>query len=103
MAKNKYKISYNNNFDLSPKRCRNFFLIQAGEALCAKDTVIKEHAQAYFEITYVCEGKGVCFVDSTPVNIEKNDCFFSFPGEKSDSGVLTNSRSRSASSFSYMK
>ena len=82
MAKNKYKISYNNYFGLSPKRCRNFFLIQAGEALCAKDTVIQEHEQTYFEITYVCDGKGVCYVDSTPVSIEKNDCFFSFPGEK---------------------
>ena len=34
MIKNKYKISYNNLFTLNPKRCRNYFLIQAGEALC---------------------------------------------------------------------
>ena len=80
MIKNRYAISYNNLF-LNPKRCRNFFLFQAGEDICAKDTVIPPHQQAFFEITYVVDGKGVSYVNETPVKIEKNDCFFSFPGE----------------------
>ncbi len=82
MLKNKYKISYNQVFSLYPKRCRNYFLIQAGEALCAKDTVIPEHQQKYFEITYVIDGKGVSYIDDIPIEIKKNDCFFSFPNER---------------------
>ena len=81
MLQNKYKISYNQVFSLSPKRCGNYFLIQAGEALCAKDTVIPEHQQKYFEITYVVDGKGISYINDLPVEIKKNDCFFSFPDE----------------------
>ena len=81
MIKNKYKISNNHIFILNPKRCRNYFLIQAGEALCAKDTVIPLHQQNYFEITYVVSGKGVSYINDIPVEIGKNDCFFSFPNE----------------------
>ena len=81
MLKNKYKISYNQVFALNPKRCRNYFLIQAGEALCAKDTVVPEHQQNYFEITYVVDGKGISYINDIPVEIKKNDCFFSFPNE----------------------
>lgn len=81
MLKNKYKISYNQVFSLSPKRCGNYFLIQAGEALCAKDTVVPEHQQKYFEITYVVDGKGISYIDDFPVEIKKSDCFFSFPDE----------------------
>ena len=81
MIKNKYKLSTNHLFLLNPKRCRNYFLIQAGEALCANDTIIPIHQQNYFEITYVVNGKGVCYVNDTPVEIKKNDCFFSFPNE----------------------
>ena len=50
MIKNKYKISNHYLLSLQPMRCRNFFLIQAGEALCAKDTIIPVHPQKYFEI-----------------------------------------------------
>lgn len=81
MIKNKYKISYNHLFALNPKHCRNYFLIQAGEALCAGNTVIQEHQQKYFEITYVVDGAGVSYINDTPVEIKKNDCFFSFPNE----------------------
>ncbi len=81
MIKNKYKISYNHVFPLTPKRCRNYFLFQAGEALCAKDTVIQPHQQNYFEITYVASGKGISYIDDIPVEIKKSDCFFSFPNE----------------------
>ncbi|MBR2441577.1 MAG: helix-turn-helix domain-containing protein [Clostridia bacterium] len=81
MIKNKYRLSYNNLFMLNPKRCRNYFLIQAGESLCAKDTIIPVHQQDYFEITYVVSGKGVSYTNDIPVEIEKNDCFFSFPNE----------------------
>lgn len=81
MIKNRYKFSYNHLFALNPKRCRNYYLIQAGEALCAKDTVIPLHQQNYFEITYVVSGKGVSYINDTPVEIKKNDCFFSFPNE----------------------
>ena len=81
MIKNKYKISNNYFFSLHPMRCSNFFLIQAGEALCAKDTVVAEHQQTYFEITYVSDGKGVSYLNNTAIEIHKNDCFFSFPGE----------------------
>ena len=81
MANNKYKISYNNVFLHSPKRCGNFFLFQVGEALCAKDTVIQEHKQRYFEITFAYEGKGLSFVNDRSFPIEKNDCFFSLPDE----------------------
>lgn len=81
MIKNRYTLSYNNLFILNPKRCRNYFLIQAGEALCAKDTVIPLHQQNYFEITYVVSGKGISYINNTPVEIKKNDCFFSFPNE----------------------
>ncbi len=81
MINNRYKISYNNLFTLNPKRCRNYFLIQAGEALCAKDTIIPLHQQGYFEITYVVGGKGISYINDVPVEIQKNDCFFSFPNE----------------------
>ena len=81
MIKNKYKISYNQLFTLNPKRCRNYFLIQAGEAICAKDTVVPVHQQNYFEITYVVSGKGISYTNDIPVEIQKNDCFFSFPNE----------------------
>ncbi len=81
MIKNKYTISYNNIFTLNPKRCRNYYLIQAGKALCAENTVIPVHQQNYFEITYVVNGKGVSYINDIPVEIKKNDCFFSFPNE----------------------
>ena len=81
MIKNKYKLSTNHLFLLNPKRCRNYFLIQAGEALCANDTIIPIHQQNYFEITYVVSGKGVSYVNDTSVSLKKNDCFFSFPNE----------------------
>jgi len=81
MVNNKYRISYNNLFMLNPKRCRNYFLIQAGESLCAKDTIIPVHQQNYFEITYVVSGKGISYTNDIPVEIGKNDCFLSFPNE----------------------
>ncbi len=81
MIKNRYRISYNNLFVLNPKRCRNYFLIQAGESLCAKDTIIPLHQQNYFEITYVVSGKGISYTNDSPTEIGKNDCFFSFPNE----------------------
>ncbi|MBE5739640.1 MAG: helix-turn-helix domain-containing protein [Clostridiales bacterium] len=81
MINNKYRISYNNLFMLNPKRCRNYFLIQAGESLCAKDTIIPVHQQNYFEITYVVSGKGISYTNDIPVEIGKNDCFLSFPNE----------------------
>ena len=81
MVNNKYRISYNNLFILNPKRCRNYFLIQAGESLCAKDTIIPVHQQNYFEITYVVSGKGISYTNDIPVEIGKNDCFLSFPNE----------------------
>ena len=81
MVNNKYRISYNNLFMINPKRCRNYFLIQAGESLCAKDTIIPLHQQNYFEITYVVSGKGISYTNDTPTEIGKNDCFFSFPNE----------------------
>ena len=81
MINNRYKISYNNLFTLNPKRCRNYFLIQAGETLCAKDTIVPQHQQCYFEITYVVGGKGISYINDMPVEIQKNDCFFSFPNE----------------------
>jgi len=81
MAKNKYKISYNNFFGLSPKRCGSFFLFQVGEALCVEDTIIEEHKQHYFEITYAYEGKGLSYVNEHAETLEKGDCFLSFPNE----------------------
>ena len=81
MITNKYRISYSNSFILNPKRCRNYYLIQAGESFCAKDTIIPTHQQNYFEITYVVSGKGISYTNDVPVEITKNDCFFSFPNE----------------------
>ena len=81
MVNNKYRISYNNLFMSNPKRCRNYFLIQAGESLCAKDTIVTVHQQNYFEITYVVSGKGISYTNDIPVEIGKNDCFLSFPNE----------------------
>ena len=74
MLQNKYKISYNNHFGIAPKRCGKYFLIQAGEALCTADTVIDEHEQNYFEITYAYDGAGTSFVGEQGIEIEKGDC-----------------------------
>ena len=82
MFKNKQKITVSNYFYLNPKRCGSFFLVQAGESFCSTDTVIPSHMQRCFEITYAIGGKAVCYRDSTPIEISKNDCFFSFAGEE---------------------
>ena len=80
MIKNKYKISNHYLCSIQPMRCRSFFLIQAGEALCAKDTVIPMHFQAFGCASDVAPEhdflRGVSYVthkNSYAPNIEKGE------------------------------
>lgn len=82
MIDNKYRIVFDRNFMEYPRPCKNFILIQTGESLCPKDSIINEHYQQWFEISFVSDGSGIITADSYSTNVKKNDCFLSFPGER---------------------
>lgn len=81
MLKNKQKLTVSHYFYLTPKRCGPYFLVQAGESFCSTDTVIPDHMQRCFELTYALNGNALCYANDTATKIEDGDCFFSFPGE----------------------
>ena len=83
MYKNKQKITVSNYyFFLNPKRCGPFYLVQAGESFLTKGSLVPEHEQMYFEITYALDGSAVSYANDRGYKINVHDCFFSFPGEK---------------------
>lgn len=85
-----YIYHFDNHFVYNPKPCDRILLYQLGEMFCNENTVIAEHDQLCFEITYATAGKGQSFANGIPSTIQENDCFISFPGDKhcivSDSG-----------------
>lgn len=83
MYKNKQKITVSNYyFFLTPKRCGSFYLVQAGESFLAKESLVPEHEQMYFELTYALDGSALCYANDRQFRINAHDCFFSFPGER---------------------
>lgn len=81
MESNKYKITFNNYYGDNPRECGDYFLIQLSDSMCAKDSIVPEHQQQCFEITFAYSGNGNSYVNDKSFPICKNDCFISLPGE----------------------
>ncbi len=81
MESNKYKITFNNYYGESPRDCGDYYLIQLSDSMCAKDSIVPEHNQLCFEITFAYSGNGYSYVNDEMHYISKNDCFISLPNE----------------------
>lgn len=106
-----YRYHYN---QVSRERlhCAGLLLYQYGELWCNPDSLIEEHAQCCFEVTYILSGSGTVQTGNTAHRVRKNDCVLSLPGERHaiipDSSdplrfvFLGFERNRTDSSFSYL-
>lgn len=70
-----------NNLYTVPKICDKFSIFQVGELLANKDTVVMNHYQCCYEITFVISGKGESVTDRVKTPIGPDDCYISFPNE----------------------
>ncbi|MBQ7604497.1 MAG: helix-turn-helix domain-containing protein [Clostridia bacterium] len=72
---------FENKYFDDPKRCGGVNVYQLGEMICEPTTVIEDHLQEWYELTYVFEGRGVVGSNGTETPVSAGDCFVSFPGD----------------------
>lgn len=78
----KIRYHFDNLFFLNPKPCGDFVLYQTGEIVCDGGTVIREHRQICFEVTFIVEGEAEVFCDGESLMLQKHEFFLSFEGER---------------------
>jgi AraC-like DNA-binding protein/mannose-6-phosphate isomerase-like protein (cupin superfamily) len=64
---------FDNRFFSEKKIYGQIHLIQIGDIQCQEDSVVPEHVQPCFEITYIVSGKGVCVVNGERLPVVKKD------------------------------
>ena len=74
-------IYHFNNLFNEPLICNNFDIYQVGELLANQDTVVMDHYQYCYEITFVLSGSGSSVTDKFSTPITADDCYISFPDE----------------------
>ncbi|MBO4413482.1 MAG: helix-turn-helix domain-containing protein [Clostridia bacterium] len=72
---------FDNKYFDDPKRCGGVNVYQLGEMICEPTTVIGDHLQKWYELTYVFEGKGKVGTNGTETPVSAGDCFVSLPGD----------------------
>lgn len=76
------RFHFNNVFREQEKRFGDIKLFQIGELYCQNNSVVPEHRQDVFEITYVTEGKGTCFTNHCKINLKKGDIHVSLANDR---------------------
>lgn len=76
------KLHFNNNFFEIEKIYDHIRLYQIGDLFCQSGSVIEEHAQICYELTYAVSGTGTVYVNDIPLDIQPNQIHLSLPGDK---------------------
>lgn len=76
------RFHFNNVFREQEKRFGNLKLYQIGELYCQTDSVVPEHRQDVFELTYVTDGKGSCFTNRCRIELKKGDIHISLANDR---------------------
>ena len=76
-------IKYHFNIqDYNNIKCCGILLHQIGDLAFEEGGMWPEHNNAYYEFTYVLEGKGVVYTGNHVCQVEPGDCVLTIPGEK---------------------
>ena len=75
------RYHFNNVLHGERVMCAGFRIIQFGEMICNADSVIREHKQSCYELTFVQNGRGRVLADDTTLSVRAGDCILSFPNE----------------------
>jgi AraC-type DNA-binding domain-containing proteins len=78
---NKKIYHLDRGFFEKPSRQDHIFLCQIGDLYCGINYYLERHKQIVYEITYVCSGKGVFYIDGQPYFVRKGDVILNKPGE----------------------
>lgn len=85
---NRFMKEYNNKFHFNQafydkeKLYGNLRLIQTGDLQCSADSVVPEHNQYCFEITYAVSGRGICKSNDTEYALKKGDIHISLKSDR---------------------
>ena len=72
---------FENKFFDNPKSCGGLYIYQLGEMLCRPTTVVSEHVQPCYELTYVLSGQGTTITNGIATKLLPGDCAINFPGD----------------------
>jgi AraC-like DNA-binding protein/mannose-6-phosphate isomerase-like protein (cupin superfamily) len=64
---------FDNRFFQEERLYGQIRLIQIGDIQCRENSILPEHIQPCFEITYIVSGKGVCAVNGKRIPVTKKD------------------------------
>ena len=76
------RFHFNNVFRDKEKRFGDLKLYQIGELYCQNNSIVPEHRQDVFEITYVTDGKGACFTNGCKIDLKKGDIHVSLANDR---------------------
>ena len=75
-----YVYHFNNLFK-EPLICDKFAVYQVGELMASGSTIVTDHFQYCYEITYVVSGRGESVTDGIASPLSGGDCYLSFTDE----------------------
>lgn len=74
-------IYHFNNLFKEPLICDKFAVYQVGELMASGSTIVTDHFQYCYEITYVVSGRGESVTDGIASPLSGGDCYLSFTDE----------------------
>ena len=74
-------IYHFNNLFKEPIICDKFAVYQVGELMASGSTIVTDHFQYCYEITYVVSGRGESVTDGIASPLSGGDCYLSFTDE----------------------
>jgi AraC-like DNA-binding protein/mannose-6-phosphate isomerase-like protein (cupin superfamily) len=80
ISKSIYK--FDNRFFQEDKRYGSIRILQIGDIQCQEGSVVSEHVQPCFEITYVVSGKGKCIIDGEEISLREGKIIVILKNEK---------------------
>lgn len=75
------KYHFDNIFFDKKFKLGNFTVYQAGDLYCETDTVVENHEQSYFELSFIVSGSGIIYTDNIPTKVKKGNIYLSFKGD----------------------
>lgn len=75
------KYHFDNRFFEEKFKLNSFTVYQAGDLYCETSTVVENHDQRYFEISFIVSGTGFFYTDNIPTKVKKGNIYLSFKGD----------------------
>jgi AraC-like DNA-binding protein len=73
MGEYNHVFHFNNSFFDEEKYFGSIRLLQIGDLQCQANSIIPEHVQCCFEITYAVSGRGMCVLNGKEIGLEKGE------------------------------